>query len=844
MGGGLHRNKYVTGGMYGPNMIPGAMIPGAASTVYEESTQPQQQNINRQLSQIDSGQWQQDFMKEQASKQALGSTALQAGTSALTSTLPKLINMSPKDLQFSQNVTRGWLKGARGDYNTLAQAGAPRTTMGRTLENPGFGTGVGTALDVGGQIAQQAWSDDDPTTFTGKEKFGRMASSAGKGMRTGAQLGSIIPGVGTAIGAGIGTTVGAVTGLFKGKKEQREAQEELNRRNMAKAGLMNRGAQLRSQEREYSGYDFGVQRRGGLRRKYDHGGTHLNIPEEASFPWDIARGYQDEYIPLSQRVPTDVHPFESHRWMREQKFPQGLFPRNRYIPQTQREPWQQRREEYIPQTQRRNGGRRYNHGGPHNQRDLLQSRLALLGMTPGNGIPPGARDTIWNPSFAYMSWPPQYHYTTTDPETGNIKRGTGPNEDRSGRWLTNPNMQDLVDMFEFNKEIDMRGQDYPRPEPKMPRMPTWGPDTTDPETGDDHWRRFGERLGNFKMGGGPLKYANGGYKYHAGGHRHPHTYQDTASQDTIMSYIANHPDFNTDKVQNQLDSRYLKRVRPRLNEAIRNIDFHNVTDEEFQRSAERLNLLKTVVNEEGEETKEVTDINRWLGMFDHMNKKRKLQKSDLSYKQQLALKWYGYRDGGLRRKYDGGGVVSGIDPKYAGHGTETTQPLEFDLSNLSDEEKAQLGLDVTGMVLPPAAWASSGIDYKNMLKSMKGGNWGDALYYGGMGTLGILPLFGPMAKNVIKGGKVVNTVSNVTPYVKPAHKTTKIIAKTDKYTDAAGNVIDPLTYEYTDQFEKKSNTNTNTEREYDFSKGNPFLYDTPQYWDWQKAKRQNTLYGK
>ena len=148
------------------------------------------------------------------------------------------------------------------------------------------------------------------------------------------------------------------------------------------------------------------------------------------------------------------------------------------------------------------------------------------------------------------------------------------------------------------------------------------------------------------------------------------------------------------------------------------------------------------------------------------------------------------------------------------------------------------------MVLPPAAWASSGIDYKNMLKSMKGGNWGDALYYGGMGTLGILPLFGPMAKNVIKGGKVVNTVSNVTPYVKPAHKTTKIIAKTDKYTDAAGNVIDPLTYEYTDQFEKKSNTNTNTEREYDFSKGNPFLYDTPQYWDWQKAKRQNTLYGK
>jgi hypothetical protein len=229
-------------------------------------------------------------------------------------------------------------------------------------------------------------------------------------------------------------------------------------------------------------------------------------------------------------------------------------------------------------------------------------------------------------------------------------------------------------------------------------------------------------------------------------------------------------------------------------------------------------------------------------MFDHRKKDRALEKSDLSIPQQAALYWYGYRDGGPRRKYDGGGVVSGINAGRKGYdqfGVPDYDEGGIDFSNLSEEEKAQLGLDATGLFYPPAAYASSGIDYKNMLKSMKGGNWSDALYYGGMGTLGLLPWLGAWAKSGIKGGKTLNTISQVTPYVKPTHKTTKVLTKTDKYTDAAGDVIDPFTYEYTEDLEKKSKSPS-----YDFTKPNPYDYQDSRYWDWQRAKRQNTLYGK
>ena len=794
MGGGHFKNKYVTGGMYGPNVIPGAMIPGTASTVYSESTAPQQQNMNRQIANLNQGAWQDDFMKEQAASQALGSTALSAGTSALTTALPKLINMSPKDLTYSQNVTRGWLKGARGDYDTLAQAGAPRTTMGRTLENPGFGTGVGTAMDVAGQIGQQAWSDDDPTTFTGKEKFARMGSAAGKGMKMGAQLGSIIPGVGTAIGAAAGTTIGAWSGLLKGKKEQREAQEELAKRNMQKAGMMNRSAQLASQAKEYSGYDFGVQRRGGLRRKYDHGGTHLNIPEEASYPWDIARGYQDEYIPLSQRVPTDVHPFNVPRWMREQAYPQGLpHPYSpdgahiAYTPQTQMDLAEQRRAEYIPQTQRRNGG----------------------------------------------------------------------------------------------------------------------------------------------------------HRYHEGGHRHPHT-GDAAAQDTVMSYIYNHPEFK--KHQHRLDSKWYKKVEPRIEDALRNLDNYSPTKEEFERNAKLLNLI----NSKGD-----ANIDKFIGMFDHYKKDRPMEKSDLRYTHQFILDSF-MRDGGLRRKYDGGGIFSGVEPspgvfqeppphtprdrsKFEGNPWEINRrlwmenlpsinkriqeylnpfnykpdqksPLDFDddgfweewrgrmgqrrgggLRNMykrgglrrkydgggivsginagqpghdmygvplrddgtaidygksgffdalfgTPEDAAETTLDTWGMFYPPASWGSGVKDF-----GKAGAHFDEGKIFSGIqdmasGLLSFIPGGGPLVKNVLKSVKGGTKTKKALDKVNTANELLAV-ENAQQNLDQLGMSEPGFGY----QREVPADYFT---ADY-FKEGkNPFRYDTPKYWEWQKAKRQHSLYGK
>jgi len=920
MGGGHFKNKYVTGGMYGPNQIPGAMIPGTESTVYEESTAPQQQNINRQVANLQSGSWQDDFMQKQQNRQMLNTGLMQAGTSALKSTLPSLINMSPKDLQYSQNVTRGWIKGARGDYDTLARAGAPTTTMGRTLENPGFGTGIGTAMDIGGQFAQQRWSDNDPTTFTGKEKAGRMMSSAGKGMSTGAQIGSIVPGVGTAIGAGIGTTIGAVTGLLKGKKEQREAQEELAKRNRQRAGLMNRGAQLRSQEKEYTGYDFGTMRGGGMRKMYNHGGSHTD----------------------------DTYP----------------------------------------------------------------------------------RDTIFNPLYSTLSYPPMYSYITTDPETGNFKRGQTPNQDMSGTLLANPTGQDLVNMFNFNKDIDLGGlnESYPTPPPPprdnrfldlierfnqepgggnldFERVPNprkkgglrkmykhGGPHDNDmsvsPKEYDQKLRdvisflennpdmygsnminklmkkqydqkqlddirnakilgsddRFGDvqfikynedgsayydeeaganrkamnmasdsllnenlmrsrniygnklnlmttkqlldrgvinqkyanqdkyRAGgmyhagglyhninhkkksgtsrsksnstisdkayanmkagfpkkmtggirNFNMGGGPLKYA------HGGSHN-----DDKAAMDTVNTYMNKQiSDFDYGIITGKKIRRDFPRQSKMLRDSARNLNFADITTEQFKRNAEKLGL----------ETPQ--DFVRYYN----------IDPSEAGWAYRQILKAYGIkRNGGLRRKYDGGGVISGTNINKEGYDSFglPVSNSNFDISNLSPEEQAQLGLDAGGMFYPPSAWASSGIDFKNMFKSLGKGEWSDAAYYGGMGSLGILPWLGAWGKNLIKGTKTlsklnpaIDVVSSAGPVIKPTHKTTKVIAKTDKYADA-GSTIDNVNTGVVDIIDDPGFA---YEREtfkpkYDFSKPNPNEYGTNSYWDWQKKKRQFNLYG-
>lgn len=57
-------------------------------------------------------------------------------------------------------------------------------------------------------------------------------SSAGKGLKTGAIVGSLIPGVGTVIGGAAGAIIGTVAGIFAGNKAKRR-QERINNNAMA-----------------------------------------------------------------------------------------------------------------------------------------------------------------------------------------------------------------------------------------------------------------------------------------------------------------------------------------------------------------------------------------------------------------------------------------------------------------------------------------------------------------------------------------------------------------------------------------------------------------------------------
>ena len=259
--------------MYSSNVVPAIQNP-ASQSVYYPTEDNRSSYISDRLNTKLSTDWTADWMKEQQMKNMMNTQLLNMGTQATSTFLPTLMNMNQSDLRYSQNVGRGFLKnpiqGWGQSYDTLAAHGAPKTLMGRTLENPAFGTGVGTVADIGGNMLGQRWSDDDPTTFTGKEMAARAIQSGGKGAKIGAQIGSVIPVVGTAIGSLAGATIGAWSGLFKGKKERDEARELEKEHTQDVYTMINKQKELDAEMKTGSGSDMGftaISRMGGPKNK-------------------------------------------------------------------------------------------------------------------------------------------------------------------------------------------------------------------------------------------------------------------------------------------------------------------------------------------------------------------------------------------------------------------------------------------------------------------------------------------------------------------------------------------------------------------------------------------------
>ena len=155
------------------------------------------------------------------------------------------------------------------------------------LKNPMLYT-MGAQL-IGGAISRAA-DDNDVTTFTGKEKAGRMLSSAGQWASVGSALGPL----GTIVG-GIG---GAIHGAASGKKMARIARRQQAERKKARGRALQDYAMASGRMKEYSGYDLGMgYARMGGKRLYRKGGQDKGLEkliyDQYGKPITATTGYTD-----------------------------------------------------------------------------------------------------------------------------------------------------------------------------------------------------------------------------------------------------------------------------------------------------------------------------------------------------------------------------------------------------------------------------------------------------------------------------------------------------------------------------------------------------------------------
>jgi hypothetical protein len=146
-----------------------------------------------------------------------------------------------------------YMPAAQAGLGTAADAGvgvlapefiAPAADAGSTVASTGStaagglsglaSAGIGVAANIGGTVIKNRTNDDNPYTFTDKERRGNVGGSALASAGTGFGIGNmILPGVGGLIGAGIGAGVGAI----KARKENKAAKEEADRLQREQAAI-------------------------------------------------------------------------------------------------------------------------------------------------------------------------------------------------------------------------------------------------------------------------------------------------------------------------------------------------------------------------------------------------------------------------------------------------------------------------------------------------------------------------------------------------------------------------------------------------------------------------------
>ena len=140
-----------------------------------------------------------------------------------------------------------------GTGKSFAETGVGGKLTG-ALKNPMLYT---MGAQLAGKAISGAADDYDATTFTGKEKAGRMLSQAGNWASMGSALGPL----GTLAG-GIG---GAIYGAASGKRMAREAKAQERQQQKQRGTALQSLAMAQGQSKEYSGYDLGTgYRSGGL----------------------------------------------------------------------------------------------------------------------------------------------------------------------------------------------------------------------------------------------------------------------------------------------------------------------------------------------------------------------------------------------------------------------------------------------------------------------------------------------------------------------------------------------------------------------------------------------------
>ena len=290
------KRKFVTGGMYQPNIIQPGLNPGSTANLVFNESEPEVQEAREEKleSEIDNLQAKNEkFVADYEAQKTADAAAVQAKAAQFNAkaqaaenlvgqTVDKIGSAVLKKgaqsagqagrLVGQRAMNRAVKRGSQKAVGRIAKRQAARNVGGRAGKAAAGKAAsaassllsTGSLLSIGGQLVSGLSNDNDATKWNAGEVTGDIASAAGTGM----MLGSVIPGVGNVIGG----IIGGLYGLGKGLIGRRKARKEKTRlESQQKARVAKHNRELREaytpqvamarageiEQKTYSGYDLG-----------------------------------------------------------------------------------------------------------------------------------------------------------------------------------------------------------------------------------------------------------------------------------------------------------------------------------------------------------------------------------------------------------------------------------------------------------------------------------------------------------------------------------------------------------------------------------------------------------